>query len=41
MSESLKQDICGLDAPNTLIADINSNQIKRSLSPELQYACLY
>jgi hypothetical protein len=41
MSESLKQDICGLDAPGALIADIDSSRIERSLSPELQYACLY
>ena len=41
MSESLKQDICGLDAPGALIADVDSSRIERSLPPELQYACLY
>lgn len=41
MSESLKQDICGLDAPGTLISDIHSSRVNRSLPPELQYACLH
>jgi hypothetical protein len=35
MSESLKQDICGLDAPGALIADIDSSRVERSLPPEL------
>jgi hypothetical protein len=41
MSESLKQDICELDAPGALVADIKSSQVGRSLPQELQYACLY
>jgi hypothetical protein len=41
MSEPLKQDICRLDTPGALIADIDSRQVQRSLPPELQYACLY
>jgi hypothetical protein len=41
MSVSLKQDICGLDAPGALMADNDSSRIERSLPPELQYACLY
>ena len=41
MSESLKQDICRLDAPGALVADIDSSRVERSLPPELQYACLY
>jgi hypothetical protein len=41
MSESLKQDIHGLDTPGTLVTDINSSQVERSLPLELQYACLY
>jgi hypothetical protein len=41
MSASLKQDICGLDAPGALVADIESSRVERSLPPELQYACLY
>ena len=41
MSESLKQDICGLNTPGICVTDIESNQVKRNLPPELQYACLY
>ena len=41
MSAFLKQDICGLDAPGALAADIESSRVERSLPPELQYACLY
>ena len=41
MSESLKQDICGLDTPGALIADIHSSRIERSLPSEVRYACLY
>jgi hypothetical protein len=41
MSISLKQDICGLDAPGTLLADVASSQVEQCLPPELQYACLY
>jgi hypothetical protein len=37
----LKQDICGVNAPNMLIADTEKDWIERSLSPELQYACSY
>jgi hypothetical protein len=41
MSASLKQDICGQGAPGALVADIESSRVKRSLPPEVQYACLY
>jgi hypothetical protein len=41
MSTSLKQDICSIDAPGTLAADIKSSQIEQSLPLEIQYACLY
>lgn len=41
MSTSLKQDICGIDAPNMLATDIKSTQVEQSLPPEIQYACLY
>jgi hypothetical protein len=41
ISESLKQDICRLDTPGALTADIDSRRVERSLPPELQYACLY
>lgn len=41
MSNSLKQDICGLGAPGTLLRDVASSQIEQCLPLELQYACLY
>ena len=41
MSASLKQDICGSDAPGALAADIDSSQVKRHLPHEVQYARLY
>ena len=41
MSESLKQDICGLDAPGALVVNMDSSRVERSLPTELQYACLY
>jgi hypothetical protein len=41
MSASLKQDICGVNAPGILAADIDSRRVKQSLSPEVQYACRY
>jgi hypothetical protein len=41
MSTSLKQDICGLDAPGILVTDVESSRVERSLPPAVQYACLY
>jgi hypothetical protein len=41
MSTSLKQEICGIDAPGTLVADVEISRIQRCLPPEVQYACLY
>jgi hypothetical protein len=41
MSTSLKQDVCGQEAPGTLVADIESSQIEQCLPPEVRYACLY
>jgi hypothetical protein len=41
MSTSLKQNICGLDAPGVHIADIDSDLVEQYLPPEVQYACLY
>ncbi|KAE9363034.1 hypothetical protein N431DRAFT_423438 [Stipitochalara longipes BDJ] len=41
MSSSLKQDICAVKKPGTLVADVESGRIKRCLPMELQYACLY
>jgi hypothetical protein len=41
MSASLKQDICGLNTPGVLVSDVDSSRVQRSLSSEVQYACLY
>ena len=41
MSTSLKQDICGLDAPGMFVTDVERSQLERSLPHEVQYACLY
>jgi len=41
MSTSLKQDLCGLDAPGVLIAEVESSRVEECLPPEVQYACLY
>ena len=40
MSACLKQDICGLDAPGVLVAEVERSRVKQCLSPEVQYACL-
>ena len=41
MSNSLKQDICGQEAPGTLVTDVESSWIKHCLPPGIKYACLY
>jgi hypothetical protein len=41
MSTYLKQDIRGLKTPGALVTDVESSRIRRSLPPELQYACLH
>jgi hypothetical protein len=41
MSNSLKQDVCGQEAPGTLVADVESSQIEQCLPPKVRYACLY
>jgi hypothetical protein len=41
MSTSLKQDVCGQEAPGTLVADIESSRLEKCLPPEVRYACLY
>ncbi|KAF2008283.1 hypothetical protein BU24DRAFT_445587 [Aaosphaeria arxii CBS 175.79] len=38
---ALKQDICGVDTPGMLVAEIERRKVEQSLPPELQYACLY
>ena len=41
MSASLHQDICRLDAPGTLVDEVESSRIEQCLPPDVQYACLY
>ncbi|KAF1811717.1 hypothetical protein P152DRAFT_398406, partial [Eremomyces bilateralis CBS 781.70] len=41
MSASLKQDICGMEAPGVLVANVSSNRVEQYFTPEVQYACLY
>jgi hypothetical protein len=41
MSNSLKQDVCGQEAPGTLVANVESSRIEQCLPPEVKYACLY
>ncbi len=41
MSTSLKQDICGQEAPGTLVTNIKNSRIEQRLPPEVRYACLY
>ncbi|KAH8674500.1 WD40-repeat-containing domain protein [Tricladium varicosporioides] len=41
MSSSLKQNICGLEAPGMLETNVTSSRVDQCLPPEVQYACLY
>lgn len=41
MQKLLKQDICGLDAPGMLAADVDRSLVEQRLSPDIQYACCY
>jgi hypothetical protein len=41
MSASLKEDICDVGIPGTLVVDIDRNRIGQYLSEEVQYACLH
>lgn len=41
MSKSLKPNICGQQAPGTLVTDMESSHIEQFLSPAVKYACLY
>jgi hypothetical protein len=41
MSESLKQDICGVNAPGRSVSSIPQDQLQRRLPPEIKYACLH
>ncbi|SLM39419.1 WD40/YVTN repeat-like-containing domain, partial [Lasallia pustulata] len=41
MSTSLKEDICGVTIPGTLVADIQRPRVEQCLPLEVQYACLH
>jgi hypothetical protein len=41
LSNSLKRNICGQEAPGTLVTDVESTYVEKYLPPEVQYACLY
>jgi hypothetical protein len=41
MSNSLKQDICGVGAPSILVVNIESSFIEQCLPLEVKYTCLY
>lgn len=41
MSKMLRENICNLQSPGTLVSDISPDHIKRCIPAELQYACLY
>ncbi|SLM35266.1 nacht and wd40 domain protein, partial [Lasallia pustulata] len=41
MSTSLKEDICGVTIPGTLVADIKRSRVEQCLPLEVQYACLH
>jgi hypothetical protein len=41
MSDHLKKDICGLEAPGALASTATNDQIEQCLPSELRYACRY
>jgi len=41
MSESLRQDICGLRSPGALVNEVEQDTVTECIPMELQYACLY
>jgi hypothetical protein len=41
MSDSLRQDVCGQQAPGTLVDNVEHSRIEQCLPPEVKYACLY
>jgi len=41
MSNSLKQGVCGQDAPGTLVANVERSRVEKCLPPDVRYACLY
>lgn len=41
MLNSLRQDVCGQQAPGTLVANVECSRIEQCLPPEVKYTCLY
>lgn len=41
MKGELRQDMCDVQLPGTLVAEIPKSKIKEKVSPHLQYSCLY
>ncbi|PQE18240.1 vegetative incompatibility het-e-1 protein [Rutstroemia sp. NJR-2017a BBW] len=41
MSTFLKQDVCGQEAPGTLVTDVERIQIEKCIPSEVRYACIY
>lgn len=41
MGSTLKQDICGVNAPGTSADDVDDTQKQQCLPSEIQYACIY
>jgi hypothetical protein len=41
LSDFLKDDICQVVIPGTLITEVNQSQIQKCLPPEVRYACQY
>ncbi|KFZ24428.1 hypothetical protein V502_01091 [Pseudogymnoascus sp. VKM F-4520 (FW-2644)] len=41
MSQTLKKDICEMNAPGSQASEVESSWIEKCLPPEVQYACLY
>ena len=41
LSATLKQNICGLQDPGSLMADVERSRVEQTLLPEVQYACTY
>ena len=41
MSETLKKDICEMQAPGSLATQVDSSYVEKCLPSEVQYACLY
>lgn len=41
LSAALKENICDLDSPRILLTEVEESHIQQSITPAVQYACLY